>query len=261
MARYKSVHTGPQIDSGVARALLGGAIDQSMSAKLDWEGLINPEFTIAQAGIGGNHGSIPYAADCWKLISGTVSAAPGGGLVLNGTIRQTREKAVGFDVVASINVTSGTATITYDDSTKYCDITSSGGVIKRAHLGLREITDWAKMPKAGYGEMLQKCMRYYFQKHFEQYETVAQGYLGPEWLTLALGIGTQMRTNYPAVTMTGTLALIGAESSSELNAISNCANSGCISNLGIAATATTAGPCYAYPPNAEGATISLINDV
>lgn len=161
MARYKSVHTGPQIDSGVARALSGGEIDQSMAAKLDWEGLINPEFTVAQAGIGGNHGSIPYAADCWKLVSGTVSAAPGGGLVLNGTIRQTLETAVGFDAVASINVTSGTATAAYDDATKQFDITSSGGTIKRAHLGLRAIEDWSKMPKVDRDFTLLKCRKYY----------------------------------------------------------------------------------------------------
>lgn len=157
MPRYKSVHTGPQIDSGVARALSGGAIDQSMSSKLDWEGLINPEFTIAQAGIGGNHGSVAYAADCWKLVSGTVSAAPGGGLVLNGTIRQTRETAVGFDAVASVNVTSGTATATYDDAAKQFEITSSGGTIKRAHLGLIAITDWSKMPPTNYLDTLQLC--------------------------------------------------------------------------------------------------------
>ena len=158
--KYKLTHTGSEVDSGVARALSGGAIDQSMSAKLDWEGLINPEFTIAQAGIGGNHGSVPYAADCWKLVSGTVSAAPGGGLVLNGTIRQTLETAVGFDAVASINVTSGTATAAYGDATKQFNITSSGGTIKRAHLGLTAIADWAKIPPADYGEELRKCQRY-----------------------------------------------------------------------------------------------------
>lgn len=161
MQRYKSKYTGPQMDVAFERALPGGEIDRSMSAKLDWEGLVNPEFTVAQAGIGGNHGSVAYAADCWKLVSGTVSAAPGGGLVLNGTIRQTREKAVGFDVVASINVTSGTATAAYDDATKQFDITSSGGTIKRAHLGLIEITDWAKIPHADCGDELAKCQRYY----------------------------------------------------------------------------------------------------
>ena len=257
---YKLAYEGPEIDEAIARVLPGGEIDGAMSAKLDWEGLINPEFAVAQAGIGGNHGSIPYAADCWKLVSGAVSAAPGG-LTLNGTIRQIREFSIGFPVVPSIEMHSGTAAITYDDSTKYCDITSSGGVIKRSHLGLVKITNWSKMPKPNYGEMLQKCMRYYFQKHFVQFETVAQGYLGPEWLTLALGVGTQMRTSYPAATMTGTLGIVGAASSSGLNAISTCTNSGCIANLVIAATATTQGACYAYPSNAEGSTISIINDM
>lgn len=155
--RYKSKYTGPQMDVAFERALPGGAIDQSMSAKLDWDGLINPEFTIAQAGIGGNHGSIPYAADCWKLVSGTVSAAPGGGLVLNGVIRQTLETAAGLDVVASINVTSGTATAAYDDATKQFDITSSGGTIKRAHLGPLAIEDWSKMPPTNYLDTLRLC--------------------------------------------------------------------------------------------------------
>jgi hypothetical protein len=259
MENYKSTYTGSQIDTAIGRALPGGEIDQSTSAKLDWEGLINPEFTVAQAGIGGNHGSVPYAADCWKLVSGTVSAAPGGGLVLNGTIRQTRETAVGFDAVASINATSGTAT--YDDATKQFDITSSGGTIKRAHLGLREITDWAKMPKADYGEMLQKCMRYYFRKHFGQHETVAQGYLGPEWLTLALGIGTQMRTNYPAVTMIGTLALVGASPTANITSLTSCMCSGAIANVGTSAIASTQGACYAFPPDSGGATIEIINDL
>lgn len=159
MQRYKSKYTGPQIDVALERALPGGEIDQSTSAKLDWEGLINPEFTVAQAGIGGNHGSVPYAADCWKLVSGTVSAAPGGGLVLNGTIRQTLETAAGLDAVASINATSGTAT--YDDATRQFDITSSGGTIKRAHLGLRAITDWAEMPMMERGTELEECQKYF----------------------------------------------------------------------------------------------------
>lgn len=163
MQRYKSKYTGPQMDVAFERALPGGAIDQSMSSKLDWEGLINPEFTIAQAGIGGNHGSIPYAVDCWKLVSGTVSAAPGGGLVLNGTIRQTLETAAGLDVVASINVTSGTATATYDDATKQFDITSSGGTIKRAYLGKIAIDDWAAMPPVDSGTETWKCQRFYYK--------------------------------------------------------------------------------------------------
>lgn len=188
--RYKSKYTGPQMDVALERALPGGAIDQSMSAKLDWEGLINPEFTVAQAGIGGNHGSVPYAADCWKLVSGTVSAAPGGGLVLNGTIRQTLETAAGLDAVASINVTSGTATAAYDDAARQFDITSSGGTIKRAHLGLAAIADWSKIPHVDNGNVLWQCKRRFVK------ETVSR--LCGVWTsgniaTLSLPLDVQMR--------------------------------------------------------------------
>lgn len=166
MARYKSVHTGPQIDSGVARALPGGEIDaqqkSSLESKAEIEFLDNTDFTnpVAQAGIGGNHGSVPFAVDRWQLISGTVSGSANG-LTLNGTIRQVREYSIGFTVVPSIQMYSGTATITYDDTTKYCDIVSSGGVIKRPHLGLRAITDWTKIPTPNFDSVLASCQTYY----------------------------------------------------------------------------------------------------
>ena len=35
MAQYNSKHTGSQIDSAVARALAGGAIDQAIAKKMD----------------------------------------------------------------------------------------------------------------------------------------------------------------------------------------------------------------------------------
>ena len=201
MQRYKSVHTGAQIDSGVERALPGGEIDQSTSAKLDWEGLINPEFTVAQAGIGGNHGSVPYAADCWKLVSGTVSAAPGGGLVLNGAIRQTLETAAGLDAVASINVTSGTATAAYDDAAKQFDITSSGGTIKRAHLGLVAIVEWPKLPPTNYDKELSKCQRRFQRFGYASSSVIATAVAISGYIAFQLGLACTMRTT-PTVDVT-----------------------------------------------------------
>lgn len=136
----------------------------SLSDKQYFEFLDNTDFTnpVAQAGVGGMHGSVAYALDRWKLLSGTVSWSSNG-LTLNGTIRQIREFAIGFPVVPSIEMHSRTATITYDDSTKCCDITSAGGVIKRPHLGLRAIEDWSKMPKVDRDFTLLKCRKYYKQ--------------------------------------------------------------------------------------------------
>lgn len=159
---YKLAYDGPQVSSAIGRALPGGEISTTLESKMEIEFLVNVDFAnpVAQAGIGGLHGSVAYALDRWKLISGTVSGSSNG-LTLNGTIRQIREFSIGFPVVPSIEMHSGTATITYDDSTKYCDITSSGGVIKRPHLGLREITDWTKIPREKYENALRECQRYF----------------------------------------------------------------------------------------------------
>lgn len=164
MQRYKSKYTGSQMDVAVERALSGGAIDLSLSDKQYFEFLDNTDFTnpVAQAGIGGMHGSVAYALDRWKLLSGTVSWNSNG-LALNGTIRQIREYSIGFDVVPSVEMHSGAANITYDDTTKCCDITSSGGVIKRPHLGTTAITDWSKVPKPDKGLTMQKCREYYIK--------------------------------------------------------------------------------------------------
>ena len=151
-----------EVQAAIDRAKAGGEIDAALDSKAEIELLDNTDFTnpIAQAGVGGLHGSVAYALDRWKLISGTVSASSNG-LTLNGTIRQIREKSIGFAVVPSIEMHSGTAAITYDDTTKYCDITSSGGTVKRPHLGLRAITEWSKMRTADFGAELWKCQRHY----------------------------------------------------------------------------------------------------
>lgn len=260
MPRYKSVHTGPQIDSGVARALPGGEIDAALDNKMEIEFLDNVDFTnpVAQAGIGGLHGSVAYAVDRWKLLSGTVSW-DSNGLTLNGTIRQIREFPIGFPVVPSIEMYSGTATITYDDVTKYCDITSSGGTIKRAHLGLIEITDWSKVPQANYE--LQKCLMYYFRKHFLQHETVGLGYVGESWVTLMIGIGSKMRSDTPSVKLHGSFAFAGASPTASITSLIACTCSGAIANVGTSAIASTQGACYAFPPDSGGATIEIINDL
>ncbi|MPM55807.1 hypothetical protein SDC9_102604 [bioreactor metagenome] len=207
MPRYKSVHTGPQIDSGVARALPGGEIDAALDSKVEIEFLDNIDFTnpVAQAGIGGMHGSVAYAVDRWKLISGTVSWSSNG-LTLNGTIRQIREFSIGFPVVPSIEMHSGTATITYDDTTKYCDIISSGGVIKRPHLGIRGITDWAKIPTLDREITLRKCQKYYYRCS----ANYATGYAYAGVARFSIPLPVSMRVSSPSIVISGYLICNGS---------------------------------------------------
>ena len=144
--------------------------------------LDNSDFTnlVAQAGIGGNHGTTAYAADRWILDSGTVSYEAGVGLTLNGTIRQKLEFPPTGDTSTFVGMASGEASISYADGA--VTITSSGGVLKWAALYAGVYTD-ATMPDyhpKGYGAELAECQRYYVW--FDRY--------------LSNGLLTSSATNY-----------------------------------------------------------------
>lgn len=125
--------------------------------------LDNSDFTnlVAQAGIGGNHGAVAYAADRWILDSGTVSYEAGVGLTLNGTIRQKLEFLPTGETGAFVGMASGAASISYADGA--VTITSSGGVIKCAALYEGEYTAETLPPYVpkGYAAEMAECQRYY----------------------------------------------------------------------------------------------------
>ena len=126
--------------------------------------LDNSDFTnlVAQAGIGGNHGAIAYAADRWILDSGTVSYEAGVGLTLNGTIRQKLELPATGRTSAFVGMASGDASISYADGA--VTITSGGGVIKWAALYEGSYTDENLPPFVAPDPVLEllKCQRYCF---------------------------------------------------------------------------------------------------
>ena len=127
--------------------------------------LDNSDFTnlVAQAGIGGNHGTIAYAADRWILDSGTVSYEAGVGLTLNGTIRQKLEFPPTGETSAFVGMASGAASISYADGE--VTITSGGGVLKWAALygGVYSAATMPDYQPKGYGAELLECQRYYFK--------------------------------------------------------------------------------------------------
>lgn len=128
-------------------------------------------YPVAQAGIGGNHGTQAYAADRWILTSGSVSHQAGVGLTLNGTITQKLEHSPTGTVCAFVGRASGQASISY--SAGAVTITSSGGVIAWAALYQGTYTEEtlpAYRPK-GHAAELAECMRYY-QINFVNYEAL-----------------------------------------------------------------------------------------
>ena len=145
--------------------------------------LDNSDFTnlVAQAGIGGTHGTIAYAADRWILDSGTVSYEAGVGLTLNGTIRQKLEFPPTGETSAFVGMASGAASISYADGA--VTITSSGGVLKWAALygGVYTETTKPEYQPKGYVAELAECQRYYYR--FQTY-----------WKHVAIGFCTDANT-------------------------------------------------------------------
>lgn len=136
--------------------------DEAVQNATPYNWLDNSDFTnlVAQAGIGGNHGSQAYAADRWILTSGSVSQQDGG-LQLNGTITQKLEHPPTGMVSAFVGMASGQASISYSSGT--VTITSSGGVIAWAALYAGTYTEQTKPeyhPK-GYAVEFTECHKYY----------------------------------------------------------------------------------------------------
>ena len=124
------------------------------------------EHFIAQAGVGGNHGTQAYAGDRWILKSGSVNGVANEGgngysnITLNGTIVQVvaNSPEVGTAVVEMV---SGTAQISYANGE--ITITSNGGVIKNVRLfkGAYTANNMPNYHPKGYGAELAECQRYF----------------------------------------------------------------------------------------------------
>lgn len=141
-----------------------GFVNQQVKKAAPRNLLDNSDFTnlVAQAGVGGKHGTTIYAADRWILSNGTVSYEYGTGLLLNGTIVQKLEKAPA-NAQAFVGMTSGSASISYNVSAKEVMIISDGGILNWASLCEGEYTA-ETLPEyrpKGYGAELAECLRYF----------------------------------------------------------------------------------------------------
>lgn len=168
----------------------------------------NSDFTqfVAQAGIGGKHGTQDYAGDRWILDSGNVSGVAnenGNGysnIKLNGTIRQiiANPPAVGSVFVEMV---SDTAEAVYENGE--VTITSNGGVIRNVLLCEGQYTE-ANKPKyqpKGYGEELRECQRYYTKV----IALILSGVSNANATTATCALPANMRIATP--TLTGTTSL------------------------------------------------------
>ena len=130
----------------------------------------NSDFTqfVAQAGVGGKHGTQAYAGDRWILSSGSVTGtarSDGNGytdIKLTGTIRQkvSNPPATGTPI---IEMASGTANISYSGGEIV--ITSSGGMIKNVRLfeGSYAAASAPAYRAKGLAAEIAECQRYFYK--------------------------------------------------------------------------------------------------
>lgn len=124
----------------------------------------NSDFTrfIAQAGIGGLHGTQAYAGDRWILDSGSVTGVANGGafteITLNGTIRQKIENPPGTGTVI-LEMIDGEAEASYAGGE--LTITSSGGILKNVRLYEGEMqSEPLPYVSRGMAAELMECQRF-----------------------------------------------------------------------------------------------------
>ena len=154
---WQSDYTAQQIDDRLT--ILSG------ENLLDNVNFCNP---VNQRGVSGTISTAGFFIDRWYLVSGSAQLTSAG-LVLNGTMRQTREFAVGAPTTASALTTTGIVTASYDDSTRVFTLTGTGQTFVTAKLELGNVSTVgyynsndvlvpANIPNKGIEEL--KCKRF-----------------------------------------------------------------------------------------------------
>ena len=126
---------------------------------------------VNQRGASGTISTAGYFFDRWKLVSGSVTINSGG-IVLNGTIAQVLEYAVGQAVTATVLTSDGVTDVTpvYDDEAKTFTVTAQGKTIRAVKLELgtqqtlahQENGVWVLNEIPNYVEQLRRCQRFYY---------------------------------------------------------------------------------------------------
>lgn len=206
------------------------------------------EHFVAQADVGGNHGTQAYAGDRWILDSGTVTGTGNvysgfSGITLNGIIRQIVANPPAGQYACAVEMVSGTATIAYADGE--VTITSAGGVLKNA--GLYAGSRAPKYVPKGYTAELMECYRYYWYTGY----TAASfnGYAnGTTQARATLPLPVRMRKN-PTLKFQNLSDLRVLPPGSSVTSVTTSID-GTLLYMSFATTGLTGGAVIAVKPNA-----------
>lgn len=161
--------------------------------------LINPDFAINQRGTVGTVAAGVYAADMWKLESGTAEVLADGSIQLNGTLAQKLEYIPDGDLQCSVS--AGTAAFSEGKFT----ITASGERILWAKLEVGS----KKTPYCPPDPTLEllKCQRYFVRiknNHASSYAYNGTGFImNATTAIITLSLPAVMRIPKPTVTASG----------------------------------------------------------
>ena len=122
---------------------------------------------VNQRDVSGTISEAGYFIDRWKLISGSVTLTSAG-VIINGTISQILETAVGTNITASALTTTGIVSASYDNASKTFTITGTGQTFIAAKLEFGSQQTLAHQDEDGtwvneipdYSTELAKCQRY-----------------------------------------------------------------------------------------------------
>nr|DAR05227.1 MAG TPA: tail protein [Bacteriophage sp.] len=175
---------------------------------------------VNQRGASGTISTAGYFFDRWKLVSGSVTINSGG-IVLNGTIAQVLEYAVGQTVTATVLTPDGVTDVTpvYDDETKTFAVTTQGKTIRAVKLELgfqqtlahQENGEWVLNEIPKFGDQLAECQRYAVRiGNAGVYRILGTG-VAPNANTcgVVVPLPVEMRT-IPVATLNGRIALTNA---------------------------------------------------
>lgn len=161
--------------------------------------LINPNFLVNQRGVTGTVAAGEYAADMWKLESGTAEVLADGSIQLDGTLAQKLEHSPEGNVQCSAS--AGTAAFSEDKFT----ITASGEQISWAKLEIGSKVTPFCLPDPTL-ELL-KCQRYFVRlknNHTSAYSYNGTGFImNATTAIITLPLPAVMRIPKPVITASG----------------------------------------------------------
>lgn len=172
------------------------------------------------------------------------------------------EQVVGGGISLGWNYTpAGMVEFTLVNNTVNSDVTVLAAKLELGPtqtLAHKEGDKWVLNEVPDYGEQLARCQRYFYQVHYNQFETIGFSYDGPEYAFVILPLPTEMRGETPAIKISGDINIGG-----KVRTLTGCDCHGCEAIIGVnyAAQPSSVGATYAYSTSAGGVTIQLIYDL